>query len=277
MTSPKNATTDSRGSRTYKWREESFFSVTTILSGGIPKPALIHWAANEVAGYVCDNLAEVGPLITADRDAAYDLLKRAPWRKRDKAAALGSDVHAAVEAYALGQPFPTWGPLVKPRMDAFVRFLEEYEPVYELTEASVFNRRERYAGTLDAICTFPTLGGRRLLIDVKSGGRAIYPEAAVQLSAYRHAEFVGAPDGSEQPMPEVDGAAVLHIPDEGIYEKGYELVEVVADAEVFKTFIFAREIYRWQNVTSKSVVLGRPSEPQIPFGTTPSGVAPVAA
>lgn len=271
MTSPKNATTTG-GSRYYDWRGQRFFSVTTILSGGIPKPALIHWAANEVAGYVCDNHAEVAPLIESDRDAAYDLLKRAPWRKRDKAAALGSDVHAAVEAHALGRPMPPWGPLVKPRMDAFVRFLDEYQPVYELAEASVFSRTEMYAGTLDAIVTLPTLGGRRILLDVKTGGKAVYPESAVQLAAYRYAEFVGLADGSEAPMPEVDGCAVLHIPDEAVYEKGYDLVEVQADREIFKTFVFAREIYRWQNVTSKTVILGSVDSQAVPFGMLPLDV-----
>lgn len=275
MTAPKNATTAMGGTRTYTWRGESFFSVTTILGGGIPKPALTYWAANETADFALDNLGQLHQLVEkGERDAAYDMLKRAPWRKRDKAAELGTSVHDAVEAYILGKPTPAWGPLVKPRMDAFAAFLEEYRPTYELSEASIYNREERYAGTLDAIATFPTLGDRRLLLDVKTGGKTVYAESAVQLSAYRAAEFIGAPDGSEQPMPAVDGCAVLHIPDEAVYEKGYELVEVLADAEIFKTFIFSREIYRWQSVTSKTVVLGPPAlDQQLAFGNRPAGVA----
>ena len=51
MSGPRNATTTNRG-RTYLWRDETFDSVTTILSGGIPKPALTNWAAKSVAEYV---------------------------------------------------------------------------------------------------------------------------------------------------------------------------------------------------------------------------------
>jgi hypothetical protein len=263
MTSPKQATTRGDGTRTYTWRNERFFSVTTIIGGGIPKPVLVNWAKKFTAEYAVNHIDALNTLVADDRDGAVDWLKGAAYRDRDRAAELGTDVHNAVEAYALGKPYPTWGPLVKPRMDAFVRFLDQYEPVYELTEASIFNRAERYAGTLDAIATFPTLGDRRFLFDVKTGGKAVYPEAAVQLAAYRYAEFVGAPDGSEQPLPEVDACAVLHIPDGG----GFEFVEVIADREIFQAFLFAREVYRWATVTSKSVILG-PLEPgKLPLTT----------
>lgn len=261
VTSPKQATTGRDGSRYYTWRDERFFSVTTIIGGGIPKPVLVNWAKKFTAEYAVSHIDALNTLIQDDPDGAVDWLKGAAYRERDRAAQLGSNVHAAVEAYALGKPFPKWGPLVKPRMDAFVEFLTEYQPAYELTEASIFNRKERYAGTLDAIATFPTLGNRKFLFDVKTGGKAVYPEAAVQLSAYRYAEFVGAPDGSEQPLPKVDACAVLHIPDGG----EFQFVEVVADKEIFQTFLFAREIYRWASVTSKSVVLGSLEPGQLPL------------
>lgn len=261
MSGPKQATTGRDGSRFYTWRDERFFSVTTIIGGGIPKPVLVNWAKKFTAEYAVDHIDALNTLVADDRDGAVDWLKGAAYRERDRAAELGSDVHDAVEAYALGKPFPTWSPMVKPRMDAFVAFLDKYKPVYELTEASVFNRTERYAGTLDAIATFPTLGGRKFLFDVKTGGKAVYPEAAIQLSAYRYAEFVGAPDGSEQPLPDVDACAVLHIPD----GREYQFVEVVADQTIFQAFLFAREIYRWASVTSKSVVLGALEPGQLPL------------
>jgi hypothetical protein len=95
------------------------------------------------------------------------------------------------------------------------------------------------------------MGDRRYLLDMKTG-KGVYPEVALQLAAYRNAEFIGLADGSEAEMPDVDACAVLHLPEAG----GYELVDVRADADVFRTFLYVREVFRWQNEASKSVILG---------------------
>jgi hypothetical protein len=135
-------------------------------------------------------------------------------------------------------------------MAGFDRFLNTYEPTFEvgMAEASVFNRAQRYAGTLDAL---GSIDGRRLLFDWKSG-KSVYPEVALQLAAYRHAEFIGMPDGSEFPMPAVDGAVVLHLPPDG----NAVLQEVDCGDEVFTMFQFVREVYRWSQVVSKNVLMG---------------------
>ena len=62
MTGPTK-TTSASGSRFYTWRNENYYSVTTIISGGLPKQALIYWSANQVAEYVCDNLSKVTMLL----------------------------------------------------------------------------------------------------------------------------------------------------------------------------------------------------------------------
>jgi len=149
-------------------------------------------------------------------------------------------------------------------MQAFEQFLSDFSPEFLMSEASVFNRSEHYAGTLDAIVklratgsTLETAGQERtMLLDFKTG-KGVYPESALQLAAYRFAEFVGAPDGSEQPVPSVDGGAVVHLTDEG-----YELVEVVCDEPVFRSFLYVREVFRWTDVTSKEVIL----PPLLPVG-----------
>lgn len=262
MTSPRNATTSKSGTRFYSWRNEKYWSVTTILSGGLPKPALLPWGIKSVAeGAVTKRavLLEMLGACTTPKDCAkgefceeciqtIKWLKSTPYAHRDKAADLGTFVHEAAEAYVLKKPFPKWPVLVAPRMQAFEQFLKDYEPAYEQTEASVYNRTEHYAGTLDAIAT---IAGRRLLLDTKTG-KGVYPEVGLQLAAYRHAEFIGLPDGSEAPMPAVDGAAVLHLPESG----GYQLLEVRADLEVFTAFLYVRECFRFQEELSKTVVLG---------------------
>jgi hypothetical protein len=256
VTERHGRTTLTSGSRYYTWRqdEEPYWSVTTIIGGGLPKPALINWSANEVASYVCGNLDEISGLIRKDPEGAYDFLKRVPWRKKEKAADEGTAIHEAVEAYVLGKPMPTWPLPLRGKMRAFERFLLEREPEYMdgMSEAPVFNRTERYAGTLDGIFTLGRGGlkGARCLTDVKSG-KGVYPDVALQLSAYRFAEFVGAPDGSEHPMPEVDAAVVLHLT-----ETGYDLIRVRADEQTYRSFLYVREVYRWQLEIAKTALQG---------------------
>lgn len=261
MTQPRNARA-AGSNRYYQWRQERYWSVTTIIGGGVPKPALLPWGIKSVAEGAVAERAVLDAMLekceTPDEcakgdfcgtcDQAIRWLKGIPYAKRDKAADLGSYLHAATEAYVLGKPFPKWPVLVKPRMDAFVQFLADYEPVYEATEASVYNRTERYAGTLDAIAT---IGGAKILLDMKSG-KAVYPEVALQLAAYRYAEFIGLPDGSEAPMHKVDGCAALHLSPQGTYE----LIEVQAGPDELKFFLYAREVFRWQEDASKSVLVG---------------------
>jgi hypothetical protein len=250
-------TTTNKG-RYYEWRAEDgkFWSVTTIVNGGLPKPVLVNWAKLFVARYAVENFSKLGALLDpgetgfVDREGAIGWLKESPYRDRDRRGALGTLVHDAAEAYILDKPHPKWDDATRPRMEQFLRFLDDHQPNYldGMVEAPVYNRAERYAGTLDGICD---IGGRRVLIDYKTG-KGVYPETSLQLAAYRHAEFIGAPDGSEIPMPAVDACVVLHIPDEG----EYNLIEVRADAEVFQAFKYVREVFRFMEETSKSVLLG---------------------
>jgi len=261
---PRNATTSRSGQRYYDWRSERYWSVTTILSGGVPKPALLPWGIKMVAEGAVEAVEKgtLSGMVEQDREGAIRWLKGLPWAHRDKAADLGTAVHEAVEAYVLGKPYPKWPPLIVPRMRHVERFLAEYTPTYHMTEASVFNRTERYAGTLDAIAT---VGGRTLVIDVKSG-KGVYPETALQLAAYRWAEFVGVPDGSEQPMPPTVGAAVLHLTDEG-----YSFQHVASGRDVFQCFLYCREVFRWQEERSKTVIGGTIALPG--SGTSPEQIA----
>lgn len=270
---PKNARQTSTG-RLYEWRSpsagvgdppERFWSVTTILKGGLPSPALTAWGMKAVAEYAVANHVQLtsmlqtvrvrkteegGMFLIADPDAvqaAIDWLKGSPYRERDRKGDIGTAVHQAAEAYILDKPWPTPADDVAPYVDQFRRFVEEFSPEFELAEASVYNRAEAYAGTLDAIALIPGRG--RALIDFKTTGKGVYPEHALQLAMYRFAEFIGLPDGTEAAMPAVDGCAVLWLaPDR------YELVPVVADDQVFTAAKFVRECFRWMEELSKGVV-----------------------
>ena len=259
MTGPAGSTTTSRG-RIYTWtsmstgRTDTFVSVTTAL-GAIPKPALKHWAARCAAEKAVE-MAMAGTLDVTDaeaRQATIDVLRRAHEGTRDRAADDGSAIHRAIERSILGgEPLPVTT-TQEPRYRQFERFVEDFTPQWEASEATVYNRRERYAGTLDAIAV---IGGRRLLIDIKTG-KSVYSEFPLQLAAYARGEFVGVKGAGggfgdmEHEMPVVDGGAVLHLPAKG----PYRLVEVDISPRVFQAFLVVRDLHEWINGGGKHPVL----------------------
>ena len=293
MSAPRNARKVGQH-RLYEWRApglpldtepERFWSVTTIIKGGLPSPALTAWGMKSVAEFATANYRQLYAMCSASyrfvRDAsgavtavvddpdavvsAIDWLKGAPYRERERKADAGTAIHEQAEAYVLGKPLPPAQPSIRAQVAAFRQFLADFRPKYArvaerdhwLAEASVYNRTERYAGTLDAIADIPGLG--RVLIDYKSS-KGVYPETALQLAAYRHAEFIGLPDGTEWPMPPVDGCAVLHLPahDEGweptADDPGYAFKPVIADEQVFRAFKYVREVFRFMEETSRGVI-----------------------
>lgn len=198
--------------------------VTTILGDGLPKPALINWAANATADYAVnnwDNLADMG---VADR---LKLLKKARYEDRDAAAKRGTEVHDLAEHLLKGEEVTVPDEL-RGHVEAYVRFLDEWQPTPVVVERPVVNYTYGYAGTLDMVVDLPD--GRRVLADIKTTRSGIYGETALQLAAYRYAEVYIDGD-SEIPMPEVHDTW-------GIWVRadGYEVVPLIADAKTFDDF-----------------------------------------
>lgn len=223
-----------------------FMSVTTILSNGIPKPALMHWAAFEAAQCAVDNIPEL--VRARGENARLELrqwIQHAAERKRDAAADLGTAIHGFLEAQILGQPTPEYTDEQRPFIDAFARFLDDWQPEYEATELTVANDEHGYAGTLDFIARIPALGADLLTGDYKTG-KAVYPEVGLQLAAYQRAT-VGwtRPDGVEVVPPVTVGSVVLHVRPEGLpggEPRGYALRRVDTSDVVFDKFLAAKQI-----------------------------------
>jgi hypothetical protein len=199
--------------------------VTTILGDGVPKPALINWAANTTADYAINNWDELSALPPAQRLAR---LKAARWEEKDAAAKRGTDIHGFGEQLVAGKAVDVPDDLAG-HVEAYARFLDDFrvKPVH--VEFSVASYRYGYAGTGDLIAyvTPPDeLIERLLLIDLKSNRSGIFPETALQLAAYRYAEFLLPGRGEQIPMPEVDGCAAVHIRGDGA-----DLVPVTADRD----------------------------------------------
>ncbi len=277
MSAPRGSRQTSRG-RLYEWRKagapldeppESFWSVTKMLKAGLPSPAITAWGMKAVAEFAVANHKTLsgmlggvrlvkgpdGMHVVSDPDAvqgAIDWLKGAPYRERDRKANLGTALHEVAEAYILGKPMPAPDPSIAGHVASFQAFLDAWRPEFEMSEATVYNRAESYAGTLDAIAVIPGLG--RVLLDWKTSDSGVYPEAALQLAMYRHAEFVGLPDGSEVPVPEVDGCVVVRVHSDG---RIADVLPVIADDQVFRSALYVREVMRWAEETSNGVI-GQP-------------------
>jgi hypothetical protein len=218
-------------------------SVTTVLSTALNKPALVGWAAKTVAEEALANLPQIVKMSRTDRDGAVKFLKGRPYAQRDEAADAGTKAHDLAECYVLGKPYEVPAPdtdLGK-TLAQFVKFLEEWRPTFEATEAVVANKTIGYAGSLDAIARIPALGNKLLVIDYKTSKSGPYPEWALQVAAYAKAESLWLPDGTQVEMPTVEGAVVLRL-----RPNMYAVHEVEADLdELLAAFTAARHVASW--------------------------------
>ncbi len=257
--------------------DEQFYSVTTIL-GALDKPALLYWAAEQTAELAVRVAASLQARIDEEgKPAVVKWLRDARFRPpkgQRSATELGTAVHDAIESYALTGARPEVDAEVAPYLERFDEWAQVWQPSYEAAEAAVYNRTYGYAGTLDAIAT---VGGQKVLLDYKSSKKSIgsddkptkpWPEAALQVAAYRHAELIATFRArrferfrrryyllsTEErdlgvPMPEVDGGLVLHITPEHC-----DAYPVKCGPDVFEAFCYLIENFRWQQGLSKEVV-----------------------
>jgi hypothetical protein len=237
----------SNGVRTYGWPppqgpfdqpEFEVISVTSAVDGGLPKPALVGWAARVTAEKAVDNV----PILTAMVDSgqkreATDYLKNARWGESGAKADRGTIVHAALEAYIDGKPLSKetiQDMLVEMKVpealwkstgnmiQGVMLFLDEHKPEILHSEKTVFSRSGKYAGTADVIARMK-IGSKvvPVIIDIKTA-KAIYDDVALQLCAYARAEFIGLPDGTEIPLVEegekIEYGVVVRPTASGTYE-----------------------------------------------------------
>lgn len=222
--------------------------VTTLLNG-VPKPKLIDWAGNATAAYAIDNWDELSGLSPSKR---LERLKKGRYEESDKAKDRGTEVHELAAHLAQGESVDI-PELIAGHVGSYVQFLDEFDPEPKLIEVTVSNLKYGYAGTLDSVFYFPTLD-KTLLCDIKTNKTGIFGETALQLAGYRYAEVYIDEAGAEQPMPEVDGCAAIHVT-----PNGYYLVPVTAGQAEFRQLLYAAEMYRFEK-NSRELV-GKPLTP----------------
>lgn len=208
--------------------------VTALIGDGVPKPALINWAANATAEYAVDRWDELAALAPAQR---LKRLQGARYEEKDRAARRGTEVHRAAERLLAGQDVQV-AEEIAGHVEAYARFMDEFkvEPVH--VEFSCVSYKWGYAGTADLCCwlQIPDHGRVLTLDDLKTSRSGIFGETALQLAGYRYAD-VWLIDGQEvEPQP-VEFCFGIHVRGDG-----YDLIPVEVGEQEFKDLLYAARV-----------------------------------
>jgi hypothetical protein len=265
MTSPRHAEATAQGRYyTHPVTSQQLVSVTNVLSVGCAKPALVPWAAKVAAEHAIDHLPQLVIMSRTDRDGAIRDIKSQVTVARDKAADLGTRIHALAEAHLLSKPMPP-DDEAAPYVAQYEKFLADFEVVIdsdnvEATELTVANPALGYAGTLDILLRLRLDGftqgqvkllpdgGRALwLIDIKTSATraatSVYPEYALQLAALRGAREMWLPDDTVASMPKgITGAACLNL-----RKTTYALIPLPTGPAEFDAFKGSLALTKWMH------------------------------
>jgi hypothetical protein len=238
--------------------------VTSVI-GMLPKPFLTYWAAGMVAELAVDSLEFIERMAERDRAGAVQYLKGAATRYTKTRANVGSDAHDLFERMIRNQRIGRVHPDMVPYQRNFAAFLDQVQPELVRAEDVAWSDTHEYAGSFDGILRLrldengsPDPQGESALVmaDWKTS-KATYPDVALQMSAYAHADVMIDPQGNREPMPAFDGAVVLHITEDQAAFKPVRIAEENGKPDVFAYFLHLRETFNWVNDVSKSV-LGDP-------------------
>lgn len=208
---------------------QKIISVTKALSLGMPKPALINWAASEAAQAAWELRNSRDELSYSDFIAQ---VARAHERKRNTAAVKGTAVHGFGQRLVHGEKVDGIPDEVAAKVDQYVRFLNEWQVAPVVVERPVCNLDEPYGGTFDIVFTTPLFPDRVFLGDIKTA-KGVYGDNALQLEAYARADFYIDENESEVEMASlgITDHVVIHLEDDR-----YHVVEMERGDQVFESF-----------------------------------------
>jgi hypothetical protein len=240
-------------------------SVTTILQA-INKPALVPWAANQERAAV---MAAAGDLYQAwaaqavrppmPRSAFLSTLDvtlgpvRAHQRQLEAAGDIGSETHKLIEWMIRTRLGAEAGPEPIVSTAAQLAFLEfdawaasvRFKPI--LIERTVHSVKHGFAGTTDLLAR---VDGVLMVVDFKTG-KAIYPEAQLQVAAYSVAMF----EMGYRPQ----AALIVRLPK--VAGDSLEVQPVSTVAELFPTFLAVKQLWTWQQQQPRPRSARRPTAP----------------
>lgn len=242
---------------TYHYNGKRVPGVTTVISGGVPKPFLVPWAAKVAA----EKAGELRRSRLSDKDFVREA-KNAPNDKRDSAGVRGSAIHDLAEKLVHGEQVEVPA-LLFPYVEGYARFIDRFHVQPLVTEKSVYLDEFGVAGRFDFVGTIPALSDGIVLGDWKTSN-GIYPETKLQTAAYASASFWVQPDAPdvEIPLPEIQATFVTHITAEGTFL--HPLAKTPEEIrEHLGFFRAAHSIYRFGLAAHR--VAGPMPEPSIEF------------
>jgi hypothetical protein len=217
-------------------------SVTAIVDGGLPKPALKRWGERVVAESAVDQLETLGRILaTMGRNPTIDALAATPYEQMKTAQVRGTAVHKLAENVAHGLPVDVPEELAD-YVRGYISFLEKFDVEPLAVEGRIANRTWWYAGTFDLLAN---IHGRVWLLDLKTS-RNVYGETALQCAAYSRAELCIA-QGALVDFPPVDNIGVLHVTDQGT--NLYDLGDIDAATDEFLACLVTYNGTRRRNKT----------------------------
>jgi hypothetical protein len=282
---PVNAETDkATGSRWYVHpiTGERFISVTTVL-GYISKFGLPGWAGRLAAEAAFDRLpwlvrcsrnkpcnsSKTGDACGNCPECAVLWLSLRHEQVRDDAGDVGRRVHKAAEQMTVFGPGAHVDEDIRPLVEKLVQWRRLYRPEYESAEVTVISRKWGYAGTLDDILRFPAdsplpkslqhLKGLALVDDLKTGKHLDKPNGW-QVNAYARADAVLLDDGTELPMPQIDGGLIVHIRPDKVQMREVHLSDVNHQRFVHMLRVVEGLIEPLGTVLSRPATMPQPKE-----------------
>lgn len=216
---------------------QKILSVTKVLSLGVPKPALINWAASEAAQAAWDHKDD---LAAAPYSEFITTIAKAHERKRNTAAVKGTAVHAFGQRLVMGEKVEGIPDEVAAKVDQYVRFLNEWQVEPVVVERPVCNLDVPYGGTFDVVFKSRLFPDRVFLGDIKTA-KGVYGDNALQLEAYGRADFYVDEHESEVEMASlgITDHVVIHLE-----ENNYHVTEMERGDSVWNAFLTAVSMAR---------------------------------
>lgn len=206
--------------------------------------------AKLVAIHAVENLDSVKATISKfGPDVAIGQLKAVPSQPHPNAA-IGDEVHDAIDAWVHGREIPELTTVTAKHMfEQWLHFMEKESPEIVATEFTVWSYKYGYAGTGDLLWKYQDA---LWLVDTKTG-QNIWPKVAMQCTALAKADVILDGDGTERPMPKVSRYGGMHI-----RPRSAKLYELQYADEAFEAFLALKTAFDWTRFYRDSTL---PQEP----------------
>ncbi len=208
--------------------------VTTMMKGLSGPPE--SYFTKFTAGHAVDNWER---LATMPPSARLDEIANATKARFEGAAVRGTAVHKLAEALSKGEEVSVPDHL-RGHVESAVQFLDDYDVEATCTEAALFSRRNKHAGSADLFGSAqkPGIAHRtRIILDWKTNASGPCGSVAFQFAGYGYSDFMlsgdGGKDSVELPVPEWDECWCVWL-----RADGYDVYPMHVTPEVYRQLLY---------------------------------------